>query len=253
MKHSKAMQIWNIIYPVFLYFAVTVIVLYLIDGFWPETGNDRLFQQLLTSLVVLPMLCVLYRDGHVKREIPKKRTFYSAAVMFVVGGCFAVAWNTLLGMIKIAEISPSYEQVAETFYTGRMFFEIFALCIVIPVVEELLYRGIVFQRSVDFLGARPAVLVSAVIFGLVHMNLVQFIYAAVFGILLAYVTDLTGTLAGAIAAHMAANLTSVLSAETGLFSFLDNGAVVQIPVMVMLFGVSAMGIYTIRNRNCLYV
>lgn len=242
------MQVWNIIYPVFLYFAVTVLVLYLIDGFWPETRTNRLFQQLLTSLAVLPMLYVLYRDGHDKKEIKKKQALYSAVVMFVTGGCFAVAWNTFLGMIKIAEISPSYEQVAETFYTGSIFLEIFALCIVIPVVEELLYRGIVFQRSVDFLGTYPAILVSAVIFGLVHMNLVQFIYAAVFGIILAYVTDLTGTLAGAIAAHMAANLTSVLSAETGLFSFLDNGVFVQIPVMVLLFVVSLAGIYTIKKR-----
>ena len=42
------------------------------------------------------------------------------------------------------------------------------------------------------------------------MNLAQFVYAAVFGVLLAYVTNVTGSIAGAIAAHMAANLTSTL-------------------------------------------
>ena len=34
------------------------------------------------------------------------------------------------------------------FYTGRLMLEILALCIVIPIVEELLYRGIVLQRCV---------------------------------------------------------------------------------------------------------
>ena len=81
------------------------------------------------------------------------------------------------------------------------------------------------------------------------MNLVQFIYASVFGILLAYITDLTGTLTGAVAAHMAANLTSVLSAEKEMFSFLDNGTVVKIQTMVILFGISAVGIWTVYKIN----
>ena len=66
-----------------------------------------------------------------------------------------------------------------------------------------------------------AVFVSAAVFGLLHMNLAQFVYAAVFGVLLAYVTNVTGSIAGAIAAHMAANLTSTLRAELGLFAFAD--------------------------------
>lgn len=249
MKHSKAMQFFNIIYPVFLYFSVTVLVLYLIDGFWPQTREYKLFQQLLTSLAVLPMLYVMYRDKSTKKTVQKKQPLYLAAVMFVTGACFAVAWNTFLGMVKIEEYSASYGQVAKTFYNGTLFLEIFALCIVIPIVEELLYRGIVFKRSADFLGNRPAIFLSAVIFGLVHMNLVQFIYASVFGILLAYITDLTGTLTGAAAAHMAANLTSVLSAEKEMFSFLDNGTAVKIQTMVILFGISAVGIWTVYKIN----
>ncbi len=60
--------------------------------------------------------------------------------------------------------------------------EILALCIVIPIVEELLYRGIVLQRCVAAFGERAAVFVSAAVFGLLHMNLAQFVYAAVFGV-----------------------------------------------------------------------
>ncbi len=84
MKHSKAMQFFNIIYPVFLYFTVTVAVLYLIDGFWPQTRAYKLFQQLLTSLAVLPMLYVMYRDKNTKKTVRKKQPLYLAAVMFVL-------------------------------------------------------------------------------------------------------------------------------------------------------------------------
>lgn len=66
------MQFFNIIYPVFLYFSVTVLVLYLIDGFWPQTREYKLFQQLLTSLAVLPMLYVMYRDKNTKKTVRKK-------------------------------------------------------------------------------------------------------------------------------------------------------------------------------------
>lgn len=85
------------------------------------------------------------------------------------------------------------------------------------------------------------------------MNLVQFIYASIFGLLLAYFTEVTGNLTGAAAAHMAANLTSVLRAETNAFDFLDQNPVIRTVSMLGLFLISAAGIFCIvrqeRNRR----
>ncbi len=191
--------------------------------------DTKLSRQLATSLVALPMLAVFYRKEKKEGGAKQTKIFFVLAVMFATGGCFALAFNDLLGLFRLVEYSPSYVQVEETFYTGRLMLEILALCIVIPIVEELLYRGIVLQRCVAAFGERAA----------------QFVYAAVFGVLLAYVTNVTGSIAGAIAAHMAANLTSTLRAELGLFAFADAGPAILALAMAGLFGVAGMGIFMI--------
>lgn len=248
-QQSKSVKIWNLIYPVFIYFAVTTIALFVLDFILPETLDSKLFRQMLTSLAALPFLYSFYHQDKKLREKPQKAQAADTAVMFFVGGCFAMAWNNLLGMVHIADYSASYSQVEETFYTGKLALEIAALCVIIPIVEELLYRGIVYGRAKDWLGARYAVIVSAVIFGLIHMNLVQFIYASVFGLLLAYFMEVSGNLFGAAAAHMAANLTSVLRAETKIFAFMDAGFINQIVITAALAAAAGAGIFWLQRQK----
>ncbi len=244
MKESKAMKIWSLLYPVCIYFVVTSVSIIILDYLLPETANSKLFRQLLTSLAAFPFLFSYYREDQKSRGKWKKREYFHMIRikpadflwMFLTGACFAVALNNLFGM---------------TFYTGRLALEFLSLCVVITIVEELLYRGIVYKRAADWLGIRCAIVVSAVIFGLIHMNLVQFIYASLFGLLLAYFAETAGNLTGAIAAHMAANLTSVLRAETRVFAFMDRSPAVQVMMTIVLALIAAAGVFYVRRKNVL--
>ena len=53
-------------------------------------------------------------------------------------------------------------------------------------------------------------LVSALIFGIYHKNIVQGLYAAAFGIILAYIFEKTQSIWGSTLMHMAFNLSSYL-------------------------------------------
>ena len=106
-----------------------------------------------------------------------------------------------------------------------------------------MYRGIVYGRLRRWLGAVPAMLLSALIFGLIHMNLAQFIYASLFGLILAFFVDRTGSILGAFAAHMAANLTSVLRVETGAFAFMDQNLTVQLALTAAFMQLSLLGVF----------
>ncbi len=257
MKQSKAMKIWNLLYPICIYFVVTTVAIIILDYVLPETTNSKLFRQLLTSLAAFPFLLNYYRQDQKFRGEWKPGAYVSMIKikplhflwMVLIGACFAIALNNLFGMLHLSEYSASYEQVEKTFYTGRLALELAALCIVIPIVEELLYRGIVYKRAADWIGARRAIVVSAVIFGLIHMNLVQFIYASVFGLLLAYFVEVTGNLTGAVAAHMAANLTSVLRAETQVFAFMDESRVVQSFMTIVLALIAGAGVFGIWRQS----
>ncbi len=77
-------------------------------------------------------------------------------------------------------------------------------CVLGPVCEELLFRGLVAARLARY-GERPAALISALLFGLWHGNLEQFFYAFGIGLLLAYAYYRTGRLITPIVLHMLYN------------------------------------------------
>ena len=57
-----------------------------------------------------------------------------------------------------------------------------------PIVEEVIFRGAVL-RSLEKYGKVFAIVVSSILFGLFHGNLVQGIFAVMVGLVLAYVTE----------------------------------------------------------------
>jgi membrane protease YdiL (CAAX protease family) len=83
--------------------------------------------------------------------------------------------------------------------------------IIAPVVEELFYRGL-FLRSLEKRGAAPwaAVVVSAVVFAAVHMQVLQFPGLLAFGLVSGVLAVRTGRLGPSILAHIGFNLTTVV-------------------------------------------
>jgi membrane protease YdiL (CAAX protease family) len=79
-----------------------------------------------------------------------------------------------------------------------------------PVIEEIFYRGLVFRSLENRFGVWPAIVGSAVMFGVSHFQGLQLPALTALGIVLAYLTHRTGRLGPAIVAHMAFNLVTVV-------------------------------------------
>ncbi len=95
------------------------------------------------------------------------------------------------------------------------------LCIVAPVFEELVFRGIIFA-SIRPYGKGFAIVVSSLLFGLLHSNISQFVYAVTFGLVLATVREKTGNLKSVILLHFMNNAFSFIMAD--LIPFFADGA-----------------------------
>ncbi len=85
-----------------------------------------------------------------------------------------------------------------------------------PILEELIFRKLLIDRIRRF-GEWNAVLFSALAFGLFHMNLPQFCYAASVGLMLGYVYVKTGRILYTIIMHILLNGASslIVLATTG--------------------------------------
>lgn len=85
-----------------------------------------------------------------------------------------------------------------------------ATVVAAPVVEEILFRGIILSRLGKAMPAAPAVLLSALVFGLMHGQVLWIAYAAFLGIVLALVAVKTKSILATMLMHVTFNLAGML-------------------------------------------
>jgi len=65
---------------------------------------------------------------------------------------------------------PSYESDVNIFTNASFFIEFFSIVIVVPIMEELMFRGVILNRLLVNVPKWLAILISSILFGLMHMS-----------------------------------------------------------------------------------
>lgn len=189
------------------------------------SDSGILLQALSVSASLLFFIWYAVRN-HLPIGSRKKGIYrYPASFCYVIAVVMCGVANNYLFSIILSltgQFSSNYWNVVKVFYKQDLLLEILALCVIGPLAEELVYRGFVYRRLRENSSETKAALWSALLFGLLHFNFVQCVYAFVLGILLAHIVYKTGSLFTAAVAHMAANLVSVLWQETNWLDFLNQ-------------------------------
>ena len=91
------------------------------------------------------------------------------------------------------------------------------LCIVVPVSEELVFRGVIQQVFARNMGHVIAMILAGVFFGVIHLNPQLLPSMIIFGVFLGFVFFVTDNLSYTILGHAALNSVAFLqlAAETG--------------------------------------
>ncbi len=84
-----------------------------------------------------------------------------------------------------------------------------------PIVEEILYRGLLQASLARALPAPAAIGISSLVFGAFHLQLLQLPGLALFGVVVGVLFHRTGRLGPAILCHVAFNLVTVAALVTG--------------------------------------
>lgn len=96
---------------------------------------------------------------------------------------------------------------------------VLAVCVLAPVLEEMLFRGVVLRGLLARYPRGQAIAVSALLFGLVHLNIYQFVIGTLLGLLLGWLYERTRSLIPCIGLHAAYNsLLTLLDASADVDS-----------------------------------
>ncbi len=110
----------------------------------------------------------------------------------------------------IAESLESFDETWSTLGSEAYVWELLSIVIVGPIVEELLFRGVVFHYLEKIKGGWFPIVFSALAFGLWHREPVQIVYTAMIGLLYGMIYFKVRDLRVTILLHMFNNLLSTL-------------------------------------------
>lgn len=225
--------------------AVQSVVLLVVNGFFPDMAEEGWFNVALTVISVLgsglPIFLVLMKRIP-KSEIGEKSRLSIGQFLGYFIVCAGAAYITnIIGMYisSFIEIIKGFklENPLETFiFNSDMILVIIYASIIAPIVEELIFRKILLDKLRRF-GDLPAILITGFAFGLFHLNLSQFFYATVLGMIFAYITIRTNRIIYAILLHMMLNFVG-----TGIVPYIVVNESILGTILVTIWSFGSMTI-----------
>lgn len=203
-------------------------------GFWLVVFCPQYLVAVPACLVLLRKLPATVPEQH-SLELSCGVKFFFITLFSIAFGLILSAISTSLAALLIgkAAVNPLGTFAAADNLAAKLLF----LAILAPIIEEYVFRKQLIDRMRIY-GGKTAIIVSALLFGLIHGNLFQFFYAFMLGLCFGYIYLNTGRLRYSIAAHILVNtVCTVLIGEVLARSPGENGgwAILYLAYLAVIF------------------
>lgn len=215
-----------------------------------------LVMMLAMYLVAVPFMYFLIQRIPVKQEIPKNKIGVGSILGYFLVSYAGMYLSNIIGsvlagmisVIKQGEVNNALLQIATS---NDLWVNAVIMVICAPIAEELLFRKLLIDRTIQF-GERFCIVLSGLIFGLYHGNIYQFFYAFTLGCVFAYVYVKTGNVVYTMILHAMINfigsIVSVLVIKASGLTDLIGGSVTEPAEMTEyminhLSGLAIFGLY----------
>lgn len=252
----KPKIIWQCLYPILIHFGVSLMVGYgymfaymfliifqnqgdatvVTEKVMESYMDHSLYLMAVSAILTIPILSILLK-GRRKKEggllWQKEEGKGSWALLVLMSVCLCISFNSLISYSGLEQLSKSYQETAELLYSGGFLLEILVVGILAPISEEFIFRGMIFETLCHYTKPWAAGVVSALMFGVYHGNLVQGVYAFCIGCMLAFFCKRYGSLLAPIVAHITANVVSVCITEIDLIGNVLEDAIICIVLTIL--------------------
>lgn len=230
----KNMNIWLAIFVTLFFIKYPEIVLGLSDGLFKSTDvimyNDlkplfNILVLIITSVSTVVIVAKLFVeiDDDSKEHTQEDKIFDSVAkkrlinIFLIMIGYILIRNAILLPIFDIFEnqfenegLNPSinkftFDQIL--LYIGIYIYQSLAIA---PVTEEILFRGIILKGIMHKYSIKKSIIISSILFAIIHGSLQQGLYAFISGIIFSLIYIYTGSIKFSIMAHFINNICMVV-------------------------------------------
>lgn len=177
-----------------------------------------------------------------KRDVLRHVGFVAILSMSI-----SVLLNILLLRINLPQYSERYQEVSVMLYSPPFWQQLLTSGLLIPIMEEVIFRGISFRLLRRWISFPWAMTISAVVFGAYHGNLVQFVYAGLCGVLLAYLYEKYDSILAPILSHMFMNTVAIIFTQWGVFAQIMKSGMAATTVMLVC-GAAGVAVFRMLQK-----
>lgn len=160
--------------------------------------------------------------------------FFASCVLSVIP--FPESWLT------------DYTESSAVVSAGPAVIVFLATVVAAPVLEEIVFRGLIYNRLRDGMPIPVAALISSAVFAVLHGSPIWICYTFVFGLLLVAIYERTGSIFTNIALHVGFNLFGILSALIPERVLNNTAAFISLFILSGILGITALVYVFWRNR-----
>lgn len=198
----------NWLFAVFLAVEAVVVEILRFTGLRISAIGSLVMNQLI---FLIPAVCFLLKTKTALPDIaPHKKIHPVTPFLCIVFTGLCMPLITLINMVSQLFVSNAANQIGAALAGTPAWLIVLVVGILGPMNEEFIYRGIFYQSYRKTGRILAAMVMSAFLFGLMHLNFNQMSYAFVVGIMGVLLVEATGSIVSTMIFHACINTTSAI-------------------------------------------
>ncbi|MCR8746896.1 CPBP family intramembrane glutamic endopeptidase [Romboutsia lituseburensis] len=199
----------------------------------------------LISLIILNLMFFDDNDKLLSKNLLNKMDFKNIIYVALFGIGYSIIMANFIGLLM--ELIPDYMNQYctgiknETNIISSSLVQVMAVTVFGPIYEEIIFRRIIFDHLKKNYNIISAVIVQALIFGLLHSNLIQDLSAFISGIVLVLLYIRYNSLLASITLHIVFN-SMVMLINNNLIggSVILDSILIIVAILCLIFSIYKM-------------
>ena len=285
MNYDKDNKIWRVLGPLFTFFGIRFLIESLfyvvlwykefkefnvsaafngvtfVHEYGEKVVSYTLFMTALALVICIPIMYLLMKKDYEYPINPRRKerdfsvkkyleniSYKNMNYPIILGVTASLGISRFILLLPIDGILGNYQEVQQINGATPVIVQLLVLGVLTPILEELLFRGVIYKRLKTYYDVTIAAYIASIIFAIAHFNLVQGLYAFIMGIVLIYLYEKTGNLITAICTHCVANITVIVMNVNPISQFIDRHILIRIVVSVAMIGLFVKTILVIYEK-----
>ena len=189
-------------------------------------------------IIVIGLIYIAVMGISIKRDMQYHIIAFKDVIVSILAGYMMIPMVLFINNVSMLFSKNYLEAASQTLLTYPFVVQIILMAVIPALVEEFIFRGFFFGKyrkmasrfygTYRKCGVLKGALMSGLVFGLFHLNINQFCYAFVIGVVFAFLVEATGSIWSSVLAHFAINTYSITIIQllkiTGTYDTMQEAA-----------------------------